>query len=88
LLSFRDKPLDAGRAAINSGLGGVIGMAGAGLGSKAVARLMTDANGRAALMQLKTLPPNSAKARQITTYLATILGQDLARGPHEGQQGQ
>jgi hypothetical protein len=88
LLGLMDNPLGAGKEMLNRGLGGAVGLAGAGLGSKAVARLMTDANGRAALMQLKTLPPNSAKARELTAYLATILGQDLAGSPHDGQQGQ
>lgn len=49
-------------------------VAGMALGSRALARLMTDSNGRAALMQLQRLPAGSAKARQLTAYISSLLG--------------
>lgn len=46
------------------------------LGTRALARAMTDANGRATLMQLQRLPPESAQARQLTAWLAANFGSD------------
>jgi len=55
------------------------------LGSRALASMMTNADGRAALMQLQRLPPGSAKARELTAYLASIVGTDDANTPNHGQ---
>jgi hypothetical protein len=61
---------------------GALSLAGTALGSRSLARLMTNSNGRAALMQIQRLPPNSAKARQLAAYIASIASAD------EGSDGQ
>lgn len=55
------------------------------LGSRALASMMTNADGRAAMMQLQRLPPQSAKARELTAYLASIAAQDGTDQPNQGQ---
>lgn len=46
------------------------------LGTRALARAMTNAQGRATLLQLQKLPPQSAQARQLTAWLAANYGAD------------
>jgi hypothetical protein len=68
-------------------LKGSASAAGQVLGVRAVARIMNDQGGRAALLQLRRLPPQSAQARQITSYLAAIAaGKEVNEGDQE-QQG-
>lgn len=70
VLSFLNNPLGAGKKALNDVVGFGLHAGTAGLGAKAVARLMTDADGRAALMKWQSLPQGSAQARQLASYLA------------------
>lgn len=44
------------------------------LGTRALARAMTDSQGRAALLELQRLPAGSAQARQISAWLAANYG--------------
>lgn len=44
------------------------------LGTRALARAMTDSQGRAALLQIQRLPQGSAQARQLSAWLAATYG--------------
>lgn len=81
VLSFLNDPFKAATKAASNITGFGLQAGTAGLGAKAVARLMTDANGRAALMKWQSLPPQSAQARQLASYLAAT----YAAEPEQGQ---
>lgn len=81
VLSLLNNPLGAAKKVANDVLGFGAQAGTAGLGAKAVARLMTDANGRAQLMKWQSLPPQSAQARQIAAFLAA----NYAEQPEQGQ---
>lgn len=58
---------------IGSGsLKGVATGAGMALGARSIARVMTDSQGRAALLQLSRLPPNSERARELAAKIIAI----------------
>lgn len=68
-------------------LKGSASAAGQVLGVRSVARLMNDQGGRAALLQLRRLPPQSAQARQLVSYIAAVAsGQNVDAADAE-QQG-
>lgn len=67
-------------------LKGSASAAGQVLGVRSVARLMNDQGGRAALLQLQRLPPQSAQARQLMSYLAAVLASEQMEGVDSGQQ--
>jgi len=65
----------ATKAAMGSKIGmaqKAVGLANDFFASKRLAAAMADPNGRKALLQLQKLPPESAKARELTSYLATL----------------
>jgi hypothetical protein len=66
----------------NLSVGNALKLGGKVLGTRSIARLMTDSNGRAALLQVSRLPAGSAKARELTAYLASIAAGD------EGSSGE
>jgi hypothetical protein len=74
VLGFLNNPLGGLKKAANDVVGFGLHAGTAGLGAKAVARLMSDADGRAALMKWQSLPPQSAQARQIASWLAANYG--------------
>lgn len=53
-------------------LRGLAEVGGAVLGTREIARIMADSGGRKALMQLRRLPPGSAKARELTAYISGL----------------
>lgn len=81
VLGFLNNPLGGIKKAANDVVGFGLHAGTAGLGAKAVARLMTDADGRAALMKWQSLPAGSAQARQLASYLAAT----YAAEPEQGQ---
>ena len=54
-------------------LRGAASAGGAVFGSREIARLMNSSGGRAALLKIKTLPPQSAKARELAAYIAAVV---------------
>lgn len=68
----------------DGGLKGAASLGGAVLGTRALARVMTDSNGRLAMMELSRLSNlGSQRARQLTAQIAAIAAQD--QGQQEGQ---
>lgn len=65
-------------------LRGTASVGGAALGGREIARLMNDSGGRAALLQIKRLPPQSAKARELAAYISAIVAGDAAIGQPQG----
>lgn len=61
---------------LGGGLKAATKVASTALGSRQLARIMTDSNGKAALLQLQKLPPQSAQARQLMAWLAANYGAD------------
>lgn len=57
-----------------AGITGLLSLGGSALGSRSLARLMTDSQGRAALLELQRLPAGSARARELTAYIASLVG--------------
>lgn len=53
-------------------LRGLAEVGGAALGTREIARIMADSGGRKALMELRRLPPNSAKARDLAAYIGGL----------------
>lgn len=53
-------------------LKGATEVAGSALGTREIARIMSDSGGRRALMELRKLPEGSARARQLTAYIAGL----------------
>lgn len=45
---------------------------GAALGTREIARIMADSGGRKALMELRRLPPSSARARDLAAYIGGL----------------
>lgn len=68
-------------------LKGSASAAGQVLGVRSVARLMNDQGGRAALLQLRRLPPQSAQARQLVSYIAAVAAGKEVQAGDEQQQG-
>lgn len=64
-------------------LRGAASVGGAVLGGREIARLMNDSGGRAALLRIKRLPPQSAQARQAAAYIAALMAGDAAIGDPE-----
>lgn len=69
-------------------LRGAANAGGTVMGSRAIAKLMNDSGGRAALLKLRRLPPQSAQARQLAAYVSSIVAADAAVGePQPVPQG-
>lgn len=47
-------------------------VAGAALGTREIARVMADNNGRRALLKLRRLPPSSAEAKKLASYIGGL----------------
>lgn len=67
----------------NATVTGAMSLGGAALGSRQLARIMTDSKGRAALMELQRLPPGASKARELTAYLAALSAGQQSDAPSE-----
>lgn len=70
-------------------LKGAASVGGQALGTRKIAQLMTDANGRAALLKLSRLPPQSNEARRLAAQIAALVGvQDAGGNQTQGNQQQ
>ena len=58
------------------GLKGAAHVAGWALGAKKLARLMDDNKGRAALLELSRLPPQSQRARELAAQISAMAAAD------------
>lgn len=67
----------------NATVTGAMSLGGAALGSRQLARIMTNSKGRAALMELQRLPPGASKARELTAYLAALSAGQQSDAPSE-----
>lgn len=63
---------------------GAASAGGAALGSRALARLMTNSDGRAALLELQRLPPQSERFRQLSAKVAALLATKTDGEPSNG----
>lgn len=61
-------------SALSGGIQGAAKIGATALGSRNLARIMADSDGRAALLQLQRLPAGSAQAKQLTAWLAANYG--------------
>lgn len=57
-------------------LKGLVEVGGAALGTREIARVMADSGGRRALMELRSLPAGSQRARQLASYISGIAAAD------------
>lgn len=64
---------------------GAASLGGAALGSRSLARLMNDSNGRAALLELQRLPPQSERFRQLSAKVAALLATKPDDEPSNGR---
>jgi len=74
---------------LRSGIvGGGAEIAGMALGTRQIARMMADSQGRRAIMELRRLPPSSSKARELTAYISTLLAADPSEPENAKQASQ
>lgn len=66
------------------GIKGAAHLAGGALGSRNLARLMTDADGRRMLLEIQRLGPKSQRARELTARLAAISAAQESGDPNNG----
>lgn len=66
------------------GIKGAAHLAGGALGSRKLAKIMTDADGRRMLLEIKRLGPKSQRARELAAKLAAITATDGSGDPNDG----
>lgn len=66
---------------------GAASLGGSALGMRSIARVMADADGRRALLELKRLPPASDRARQLAAQITAIANNGGGNAPDEGANG-
>lgn len=66
------------------GIKGAANLAGGALGSRSLARLMTNADGRATLLEMQRLGPKSQRFRELAAKLAAMTSAQEGNSPDQG----
>ena len=68
----------------SAGIKGAASLAGSALGSRSLARLMTNAEGRRTLLEMQRFGPNSQRFRELAAKLAAMSSTQEGDSPDGG----